>query len=532
MKMRFEMRINCASLTLAAGLAAAIFCPGAAATQAAGAGVETFSVLRAESKPVAVPVADRNMTFATGHRLPLLQKNAKWFIGLVTHPNGALEICAIPRFNSRGEPTAWVTRELEMVMAQPVRTGRGVFEISPYDTLPVRADTSDTYAVALKHGEREVLLMVSKALRGITRAEQIRPAPADDLAPPAPPTEAAPAAPPAENTGSLLAMPPASSYLLPNVEARSIRITRRPEREPDAAPLAPPLPPEPEIKISFTSPEELASPPDASPETPTAPAESPVAALESGPDPSPQTEVAAQDLQEVYVMVMSTESPPAAPGPAEPDPPAAATDPPIQTASAMSPWVIPAASVAGLLLLAGAWRVHRRRTRPAASASEDSAVSPLEPVTPVPTNVRWADQIEHDALRGEVDSISLMDLVQFLNATHESGCLSVTPPGECLSYEAYFRNGEIIDASAGDKQVNEAVHRILATHRGAFAFTRRDMGSVPQHILRGTTSLLLDHLTRCDEPEIPPPPPPAAAASAPHTKPRGLRLKAPVARVT
>jgi hypothetical protein len=98
--------------------------------------------------------------------------------------------------------------------------------------------------------------------------------------------------------------------------------------------------------------------------------------------------------------------------------------------------------------------------------------------------------------RGDLQQVSVPDLVQLLGANRRSGTLSVSTPGG--QGEVRLLNGEVVDAVYARVDGEKAVIRLLAESDGTFAFVG---GTQPplRRIERSTSSLLMDGMRQLDE---------------------------------
>jgi len=100
--------------------------------------------------------------------------------------------------------------------------------------------------------------------------------------------------------------------------------------------------------------------------------------------------------------------------------------------------------------------------------------------------------------RGDLQQVSVADLLQLLGANRRSGTLSVlTPSG---AGEVRLTNGEVVDAVYRRVDGEKAVIRLLGEADGSFSFTG---GSPPtiRRIERSSNALLMDGVRQLDEAE-------------------------------
>lgn len=124
-------------------------------------------------------------------------------------------------------------------------------------------------------------------------------------------------------------------------------------------------------------------------------------------------------------------------------------------------------------------------------------------------------------LEGSLSTLSITDLIQLLNATLQTGILSITD-AEDQDGDLFFADGEIIQAAYDGKIGEEAVYALLRNRKGKFEFTKtepiplqRRLRAQPagggdltddqasrdpdQQIFRKTQSLLLEGMRLLDE---------------------------------
>lgn len=99
---------------------------------------------------------------------------------------------------------------------------------------------------------------------------------------------------------------------------------------------------------------------------------------------------------------------------------------------------------------------------------------------------------------GVLHALRIVDLIQLLNSTAQSGTLSIQDqdrkPAKIL-----FVRGEIKSARYKDKAKEDAVYELLTIRDGTFEFLREDIEMPPDPIEIGTISMLLEGCRRADE---------------------------------
>ncbi len=92
-------------------------------------------------------------------------------------------------------------------------------------------------------------------------------------------------------------------------------------------------------------------------------------------------------------------------------------------------------------------------------------------------------------LKGNLESISLMDVAQLLHVNRKSGTLKVQgPKGNGV---LYIHNGDVIHAESGTYKGESAAFEILDWHQGTFDFQAVTVQS-PHSIRRSLTDLLME----------------------------------------
>ena len=98
--------------------------------------------------------------------------------------------------------------------------------------------------------------------------------------------------------------------------------------------------------------------------------------------------------------------------------------------------------------------------------------------------------------RGDLQQVSVTDLLQLLSMNRRSGTLSVTTP--LGSGELRLNEGEVIDAVYRRVDGEKALFRLLAEPEGSFAFAGGSQQAV-RRIERSTNMLLMEGLRQVDE---------------------------------
>jgi len=121
-------------------------------------------------------------------------------------------------------------------------------------------------------------------------------------------------------------------------------------------------------------------------------------------------------------------------------------------------------------------------------------------------------------LSGRLESFSILDLVQLLNATGQDGVLRIRDRRR--TGELVFRGGEIIAATWGGAVAEEAVRQILSLESGSFDFLRVAPPEPITPLRVRTLGLILEAARRRDEMA-------AAEAPQPPASPRTRRIGQP-----
>ncbi|MBN2194052.1 MAG: DUF4388 domain-containing protein [Polyangiaceae bacterium] len=101
-----------------------------------------------------------------------------------------------------------------------------------------------------------------------------------------------------------------------------------------------------------------------------------------------------------------------------------------------------------------------------------------------------------DDFRGELQQVSVLDLLQLLSMNRRTGVLAITTGAG--AGEVRLDDGEVVDACFRRLEAEKALFRLLAERDGTFAFTSTP-GGTPGRIQMPTRALLLDGLRQLDE---------------------------------
>ena len=72
------------------------------------------------------------------------------------------------------------------------------------------------------------------------------------------------------------------------------------------------------------------------------------------------------------------------------------------------------------------------------------------------------------ALKGNLEDLSVVDLVQFVHQTHKTGALVLN--GDGGEAQLFYRDGDLIDARLGNEAGLEVLVRTVDWSRGEFEF--------------------------------------------------------------
>ena len=101
----------------------------------------------------------------------------------------------------------------------------------------------------------------------------------------------------------------------------------------------------------------------------------------------------------------------------------------------------------------------------------------------------------HNELRGNVQQMPLVDLLQLLTMNQRSGTLSVTTPSG--AGEVRLADGQIVDAVYRRVEGEKALFRLLGVTAGQFAFVPGE--AAPRKIQTPTNALLMEAMRQMDE---------------------------------
>ena len=123
--------------------------------------------LQVGEEAIRVPVENSRDYFWVGERVPLIQKNLEFFVGLMESDHGEAQIFAVPRITWDGQGTAWVTEQDELVFGVPSYTVRGSFYLRPGEWLTVLDEDEDSYLALCSRYGKEFPIVLRKNTDGL-----------------------------------------------------------------------------------------------------------------------------------------------------------------------------------------------------------------------------------------------------------------------------------------------------------------------------------------------------------------------------
>lgn len=103
---------------------------------------------------------------------------------------------------------------------------------------------------------------------------------------------------------------------------------------------------------------------------------------------------------------------------------------------------------------------------------------------------------EESDLKGNLEQMHLPEVIQTLSMNQKTGGLTINSNNRIG--KIYFESGEVVQASLGQFQGDEALYRVLIWDEGTFEFDTSDTSSQPP-IGKTTTSLLMEGFEERDE---------------------------------
>lgn len=102
-------------------------------------------------------------------------------------------------------------------------------------------------------------------------------------------------------------------------------------------------------------------------------------------------------------------------------------------------------------------------------------------------------------MTGSLHSFSVVDLVQFIYGTKDTGMMCFMHDPKHEMGRAYFVDGEIVHATTYPKKGKEALTEIFSFRQGFFAFKKGIKTKAKRSIVESTMTLLLDSTKTFDE---------------------------------
>jgi len=451
---------------------------------------------------VTFPVYDLQTAAQIGKPLRLYQELTNAYIVKVEQPDGSYALGAFPKFDKKGKATAWITKDKSVFFGMVVPSMPAEFTLQPGENLPVVGQTTRQWIVALRRYGDQVSIRLTKnrpdilykkpvvtAKKEPSRQELLE----EELKKYKSAAETVEEPEPPEETG-LRSFFGRSSRKDTDKTSKSRRIV-----------------------IAKGEGDELIAEIDGQKLEPKA---------EAPPEESPAGEAD-----------VSKEAPPViqAAGEAEPAPEDGPEVPKKKTdIMRLIQWIAIAVLGTGLLTAAGVRIVQKKRANdfkvPDLKIGKGEDKKEKEPEPPAaaaePDGLSDASVYFKKLANNKVDfsgslaSFSLLDLIQFLNSTKETGDLQIRDDGGEERAEVYFDKGEIIDAVFGKKHGVAAIFSLVKNTEGNFAFFRKKVSEAKRTIEMPTMSLMLEASKNMDEGPAAPPPKPA-----PKPKPLSLKKK-------
>jgi len=119
-----------------------------------------------EKKDLSVPVNDAEMRFEVGERMPLIQANKLYYIALLTHDNGHVDLVAVRKTLGNGQGSAWVTKEGELIFGSNTHSASGLFYLRPSEILPIVFEDDETFLVLCERNNHVFSLEIEKSTKG------------------------------------------------------------------------------------------------------------------------------------------------------------------------------------------------------------------------------------------------------------------------------------------------------------------------------------------------------------------------------
>lgn len=453
------------------------------------------------------PVHDLQTTVQIGKPLRLYQELTNAYIVKVEQPDGSYALGAFPKFDKKGKATAWITKDKSVFFGMVVPSMPAEFTLEPGEKLLVVGQTSRQWIVALQRYEDQVSIRLVKNRPDIRYHKPVV---------------------------TVKAEPSRQERL--EEELRKYQSAGETPAEPEP-------PKESGLKSFFG----ISSKKDTDKA-----GKSRRIVIAKGEGDELIAEIDGQTLGEMNSKLPGAESSPEAPGPekgppviqaaAEPEPvPEETPDDPTKEKTDVTKLIqrIAIAVLGAGLLIAVVVRIVQKKKandfqipdlkikksaepKGKSKKKEPEASSEPEGQDGLSDASVYFKNLANNKVdfSGSLTSFSLLDLIQFLNSTKETGDLQIRDDDGGEKAEIFFSKGEIIDASFGKKTGVAAIFSLVKSTEGNFAFFRKKESEAKRTIEMPTMSLMLEASKNMDEGPAAPPPKPA-----PKTKPLSLKKK-------
>ncbi|MGD9873569.1 MAG: DUF4388 domain-containing protein [Kiritimatiellia bacterium] len=464
-----------------------------------------------------IPVPDLQMTTQMGKPLRLYQELTNAYVTKVERPDGEFALCAFPKFDKKGKATAWITKDKSVFFGMTVPSMPAELTLENGEYLPVVGQTSRDWLVALeRYGDRLTIKLPRNHpdllyKKPVVVAKKKEPTQQEKL----------------EEELKRYRTPDATQDVAQAEEGSRRSFLDRFKKK-DASKSGKGR----KIVIAKGEGNELTAEIDgekldtkARKEMEEKPADEPVADIpEIVPAETSVTENVTDEAEE-----------------AKPEDPAAGK----AGLADHIQWIAIAGLGTLLLVVVGVKIVQKKKAsgfkmpeikikkgkaaKPAEEKVKEKEKAPEPPPPPPPAKKEPApapatasDYFKGLATKvdfsGSLESFSLLDLIQFLNSTKETGDLHILDDAGEKSAELFFSKGEIIDAVQGKARGVAAIFSLVKNAKGSFALYRKKESGAKRTIEMPTMTLLLEASKNMDEV-------PAAPAPKPEPRPKPLSLK-------
>ncbi len=481
----------------------------------------TSNVLRAV-KTFTLEIEDADMAFDVGASLLLFDISPDFYVGIVRDEGARMnKLVAVPRTGG-GEGTAWLTNEKQIIFGRRTRSCAGLVFIRKNETMPITAESADSYSAILERYTRRMRCDIPKSLKAFVVEKAPEPAPEEivtkrELAVATTNVPPPPVQPPVKIVQTPKPPPP-TTYSQPVTHVQSPQRVFINKEEPVQI--------VPEIVFEKSAPETKWPAAVTSRPAATAPLRTNVVTAAVTKNIAPETQIAAAIPPPVataaVVRIETTNVPPAS----------TATVARIETTNARASIVTVAATNREPILTAAPVRTNRAANANIATAKPPPAVPPqgrfsllnvwtifiLVMTVAAETAIiarlfmrkkllaklgpaMQADALERDMhgdISGRLERFPLPQLVQFFNGNKESGTLSIAGK-QGIEARLIFERGQIIDADTTLHFGLPAAEEILRRKEGTFRFRVEDNSMRAKNIHQDTIALLMEVARDMDE---------------------------------